>query len=168
MPPACSSRIYKDRLAGHIQLTTDWHRAYLAAVGEGFDWVIDYAMLVKQYGLAPQGNPERRYSPAERIGAVKNGVSGQTDQKHISMPDAERSKLTLRMGCRRFTRPAAPLSKKVKNQAHTVALHMMRYNFARTHKTLRITPAMTAGVTDHVWSLEEIAALGQQTVIIRP
>jgi IS1 family transposase len=149
----------KGRLAGRIQLTTDGHRAYLAAVSEVFDWVIDYAMLVKQYGPAPQGTPERRYSPAECIGAVKNIVSGQPDEKHISTSYAERSNLTLRMGCRRFTRLTNAFSKKVENHAHAVALHMMHYNFARIHKTLRVTPAMQAGVSDHVWSFEEIAAL---------
>jgi IS1 family transposase len=149
----------KDRLAGRIQLTTDGHRAYLAAVSEVFDWVIDYAMLVKQYGTPPQGTPERRYSPAECIGAVKNVVSGQPDQKHISTSYAERSNLTLRMGCRRFTRLTNAFSKKVENHAHAVALHMMHYNFARIHKTLRVTPAMQAGVAKHAWSLEEIAAL---------
>jgi hypothetical protein len=105
-----------------------------------------YAMLVKQYGTPPQGTPERRYSRAECIGAVKNIVSGQPDEKHISTSYAERSNLTLRMGCRCFTRLTNAFSKKVANHEDAVALHMMHYNFARIHKTLRVTPAMAADV----------------------
>lgn len=149
----------KDRLANRVQMTSDGHRAYLAAVSEVFDWVIDYAMLVKHYGPAPQGTPERRYSPAVCVGASKNIVSGSPEDRHISTSYAERSNLTLRMGSRRFTRLTNAFSKKLENHAIAVSLHMMHYNFARIHKTLRITPAMAAGVTDHVWSLEEIAAL---------
>lgn len=150
----------KDRLASRIQLTSDGFKVYLTAVADVFDWVVDYAMLVKHYGK-PTDNaaPSRRYSPAECVGASKEEISGQPDKKHISTSYAERSNLTLRMGCRRFTRLTNAFSKKIENHAHAVALHMMFYNFGRIHKTLRITPAMAAGVTDHVWSLEEIAAL---------
>ncbi len=148
------------RMANRIQLTSDGHRVYLQAVDRAFpDGRIDHAMLVKHYGPAPDG-PQRRYSPAECIGATKGVVTGDPDMDHVSTSYAERSNLTMRMGCRRFTRLTNAHSKKVENHAHAVALHMMHYNFTRIHKSLRVTPAMQAGVADHVWSLEEIAALG--------
>jgi IS1 family transposase len=150
----------KSRLANRIQLTSDGHRVYLTAVAQAFDWVVDYAMLIKHYGNSPEDTAQgRRYSPAECVGATPEAISGQPDMAHVSTSFAERSNLTLRMGCRRFTRLTNAFSKKVENHAWAVALHMMHYNFARIHKTLRITPAMAAGVTDHVWSLEEIAQL---------
>ena len=150
----------KARLANRIQLSSDGHRVYLTAVKEAFDWVVDYAMIIKHYGAPTETTPQaRRYSPAECIGVTPEVISGQPDKAHISTSYAERSNLTLRMGCRRFTRLTNAFSKKVENHAHAVALHMMHYNFARVHKTLRVTPAMQAGVADHVWSLEEIAAL---------
>ncbi len=143
------------RMAKRIQLTSDGHRVYLTAVGDAFDWKVDYAMPVKHYAAEATG----RYSPPECVGATKEVVSGWPDKGHISTSFVERQNLTMRMGCRRFTRLTNAFSKKVENHAHAVALHMMFYNFARIHKTLRITPAMAAGVTDHVWSLEEIAGL---------
>lgn len=143
------------RMAKRIQLTSDGHRVYLNAVGHAFDWKVDYGMLVKHYAAEPTG----RYSPPECVGATKDVVSGWPEKEHISTSFVERQNLTMRMGCRRFTRLTNAFSKKVENHAHAVALHMMHYNFARIHKTLRITPAMAAGVTDHVWSLEEIAGL---------
>jgi IS1 family transposase len=150
----------KDRLASRVQLTTDGYKPYLRAVEHAFpDYQIDYAMLVKHYGPAPDG-PQRRYSPAECVGATKGVVTGDPDMAHVSTSFAERSNLTLRMGCRRFTRLTNAHSKKIENHAHAVALHMMFYNFGRVHRSLRVTPAMEAGITDHVWSLEEIAALG--------
>jgi IS1 family transposase len=157
-----AGRIFISDLAGRmgnrIQLTSDGHKVYVSAVEHAFDWAVDYAMLVKQYGPTQEG-PQRRYSPAECLGTTTKIVSGQPDKKHISTSYAERSNLTLRMGCRRFTRLTNAFSKKIENHAHAIALHMMYYNFGRIHKTLRVTPAMQAGVADHVWSLEEIAAL---------
>lgn len=159
---AASGRIFIDdlasRLANRIQLSSDGHKVYLQAVEAAFGGVIDYAMIVKHYGKAPEGNTTR-YSPAQCLGVTKGTVAGRPDEKHVSTSYAERSNLTLRMGCRRFTRLTNAFSKKVENHAHAVALHMMFYNFGRVHKTLRVTPAMQAGITDHVWSLEEIAAL---------
>ncbi|WP_439638333.1 IS1 family transposase [Nevskia sp.] len=148
-----------ERLAHRVQLTTDGHHAYLTAVREAFVHEIDYAMLVKQYGAPVGAENERRYSPAECIGAVKQPVSGRPNEAHISTSYVERANLTMRMGMRRFTRLTNAFSKKVENHAHAVALHMMFYNFGRVHKTLRVTPAMEAGIADHVWSLAEIAAL---------
>lgn len=146
-----------DRLANRIQLTSDGHRAYLQAVEESFGGAIDYAQLVKIYGASPEG--EKRYSPAQCIGAEMKGVSGNPDPKHISTSYVERQNLTMRMSMRRFTRLTNAFSKKIENHAHAIALHFMHYNFGRIHKTLRVTPAMAAGMSDHVWSLEEIAAL---------
>lgn len=134
-------------------------KIYLDSIERAFGDNIDYAMLVKHCGPAPEG-PQRRYSPAECLGATVGTVTGSPDHKHVSTSYAERSNLTIRMGCRRFTRLTNAFSKKVENQAHAVALHMMFYNFGRIHKTLRATPAMAAGVSDHVWSLDEIAAMG--------
>lgn len=146
------------RLANRIQLTSDGHSAYLQAVEDAFGAGIDYAMLVKLYGneVAPS---EARYSPAICIGARKRTVQGSPDKKHISTSFSERSNLTLRMSSRRFTRLTNAFSKKFENHCHAVALFTMHYNFARIHQTLRVTPAMQAGVCDHLWSLEEIAGL---------
>jgi IS1 family transposase len=146
-----------DRLANKVQLTSDGHAVYVDAVERAFGSEIDYAMLVKHYGESPEA--QRRYSPAECIGATKRVVTGNPDKKHVSTSYAERSNLTLRMGCRRFTRLTNGFSKKVENHAHAVALHMAFYNLCRIHKSLRITPAMAAGVTDHVWSVEELVAI---------
>ena len=144
-----------------MQITTDGHRAYLSAIKSAPPHLeIDYAMLIKHYGPSPDAG-ERRYSPAECLGTSTEIVLGVPDYRHVSTSYAERANLTLRMGCRRFTRLTNAFSKKVENHAWAVSLHLMHYNFARIHKTLRITPAMAAGVTDHVWSLEEIAALSQ-------
>ena len=151
------------RLANRVQLTTDGHRVYLDAVEEAFAWDIDYAMLVKHYGEGPQG-PDRKYSPAEYVSAEKRRITGRPDKAHVSTSFVERQNLTMRMSCRRFTRLTNAFSKKVENHAHAVALHFMYYNFGRIHKTLRVTPAMEAGVSKHVWSLEEIAALVPEPV----
>jgi len=145
------------RLTHRVQLTTDGHRAYLEAVEEAFGCDIDYAMLVKIYGEDPQG--ERRYSQAKCVGAERIPITGNPDKANISTSYVERQNLTMRMGMRRFTRLTNAFSKKVENLAAAVALHFMYYNFARVHQTLRVTPAMEAGVTDHVWSLEEIVTL---------
>lgn len=152
----------RKRLAKRVQITTDGHKAYLGAIDREFGEDVDYAVLVKHYGPAPDAG-ERRYSPAECVGTTVGTVTGYPDYKHVSTSYAERANLTLRMGCRRFTRLTNAFSKKVENHAWAVSLHLMHYNFARIHKTLRITPAMAAGVTDHVWSLEEIATLSQPT-----
>ena len=147
------------RMAGRIQLTTDGHKGYLDAVEGAFGREVDYAMLVKLYG-GPTGNlNERRYSAGECCGTISGVVCGQPDEFLINTSYVERQNLTMRMGMRRFTRLTNGFSKKVENLEHAVALHYMHYNFARIHKTLRVTPAMEAKVSDHVWSLEEIAAL---------
>ena len=154
-----------DRLANRIQLTTDGHRMYIEAVESAFGSGVDYAMLVKVYGEDdPSKSPERRYSPSEFVCAQKQRIKGDPDPKHISTSYVERQNLTMRMSMRRFTRLTNGFSKKVENHAHAVALHCMYYNFGRVHKTLRVTPAMEAGLTDHVWSLEEIAALAPAPV----
>ena len=144
------------RLAHRVQLTTDGHKAYLNAVEDAFGCEIDYGMLVKIYGAAPEGS-EVRYSPAQCMGARKAAISGTPDFKHISTSYIERQNLTMRMSMRRFTRLTNAFSKKLENHEHSIALHFMHYNFCRIHKTLRVTPAMEAGITDHVWSLEELA-----------
>jgi len=145
------------RLANRVQLTTDGHRVYLNAVDEAFDRDIDYAMLVKHYAATPEG--ETRYSPAVCIGCEKTEVRGRPDPDHISTSYVERQNLNMRMGMLRFTRLTNAFSKKVENHGHAIALFYMYYNFARIHQTLRVTPAMEAGVSDHVWSIEEIAEL---------
>lgn len=146
------------RLAHRVQLTTDGHKAYLNAVEDAFGAEIDYGMLVKIYGNAPEGG-EVRYSPAVCMGSRKAAISGKPDFKHISTSMVERQNLTMRMSMRRFTRLTNGFSKKVENHEHMLALHYMFYNFARIHQSLRVTPAMEAGVSDHVWSIEEIISL---------
>lgn len=147
------------RLANRVQLTTDGHKPYLTAVEAAFGASVDYAMLVKIYGNPAGNGPDRRYSAGECCGAEKTWVSGMPETAHCSTSYVERANLTMRMGMRRFTRLTNAFSKKVENHAHAVALHFMHYNFGRVHKTLRVTPAMEAGIATHVWSLEEIAAL---------
>ena len=148
----CASRI-----RNRVQITTDGHRAYLDAVENAFGADIDYAMLQKIYG-APSEN-DTRYSPATCIGCDMKVVSGDPDPKHVSASFVERQNLTMRMQMRRFTRLTNGFSKKVDNHRRSVALHYMYYNFCRVHQTLRVTPAMEAGLTDHVWSLGELCAL---------
>lgn len=146
------------RLATRVQLTSDGHRSYLEAVEESFGADIDYAMLHKNYGEGP-ASPERKYSPSQFINADKKTITGNPDKAHVSTSYVERQNLTMRMSMRRFTRLTNAFSKKIENHEHAIALHFMHYNFGRIHKTLRVTPAMEAGVSDHVWSLAEIAAL---------
>jgi len=146
------------RLANRVQLTTDGHRAYLTAVEVAFGTQIDYAMLVKLYGNEPQG-PETRYSPAQCIGAIATPIVGNPDRNHISTSYVERQNLSMRMHMRRFTRLTNAFSKKVENHEHALALYFMYYNFCRVHQTLRVTPAMEAGVADHVWELREVVEL---------
>lgn len=146
-----------DRLANRIQLTTDGHKVYIDAVESAFGSAIDYSMLIKIYG---QENPqEARYSPPKCIGAITQCCSGSPDPKHISTSYVERQNLTMRMNMRRFTRLTNAFSKKVENLEAAIALHFMWYNFGRIHQTLRITPAMAAGVTDKLWSLDDMIGL---------
>ena len=145
------------RLDNRVQLTSDGHRAYLEAVEGAFGCDVDYAQLVKIYG--PTITAPGRYSPAECTGIRKRTVEGKPDADHISTSYVERQNLTMRMHMRRFTRLTNAFSKKVENHAHAVALHMMYYNFVRIHKTLRISPAMAAGVSDRLWEIGDIVAL---------
>ncbi len=149
----CASRI-----VGRVQVTTDAHRAYLEAVEGAFGMDVDYAQLQKIYG-APSDEEQRRYSPAKCIGCDLKVVSGNPDPKHVSTSFVERQNLTMRMSMRRFTRLTNAFSKKVDNHRHAVALYFVYYNFCRVHQTLRVTPAMEAGLADHVWSVEEIVSL---------
>ena len=151
------------RLANRVQLTTDGHKVYVQAVESAFGGAVDYAMLVKHYGEGPQ-SPERKYSPVEFVSAEKKRITGNPNTAHVSTSYVERQNLTMRMSMRRFTRLTNGFSKKVDNHAAAIALHFMHYNFGRIHKTLRVTPAMEAGVSDHVWTLEEIAALVPEPV----
>jgi IS1 family transposase len=148
----------KGRLANRVQLTTDGLRAYLRAVEDAFGSEVDYAMLVKLYGDSPDVT-EVRYSPARCLGTSKETVNGRPDMMQVSTSYVERQNLTMRMQMRRFTRLTNAFSKKLSNHEAAISLHYMHYNFARIHKTLRVTPAMEAGVADHVWSIEEIIAL---------
>jgi IS1 family transposase len=146
------------RLRNRVQLTTDGHRVYLNAVESAFGSEIDYAMLVKMYG-SDASESEGRYSPAECIGTQSTAITGNPNPADISTSYVERQNLTMRMGMRRFTRLTNGFSKKVENLQHAVALHFMHYNFCRIHQTLRVTPAMEAGIADHIWSIEEIVGL---------
>jgi IS1 family transposase len=155
----CASRI-----TNRVQITTDGHKGYLEAVENAFGADIDYAMLQKIYG-APSDEETRRYSPAKCIGCDMKVVSGDPDPRHVSTSYIERQNLTMRMQMRRFTRLTNGHSKKVDNHRHMVALHYMHYNFCRMHQTLRCTPAMEAGLTDHVWTIEELCTLLPKPVV---
>jgi len=146
------------RLANRVQLTTDGHRAYLEAVEGAFGADVDYAQLVKLYGEIGGKTPERRYSPAECTGIRKRRVEGNPDVAHVSTSHVERMNLSIRMQNRRFTRLTNAFSKKLDNHIHALALYFAFYNFCRIHKSLRVTPAMAAGITDRLWSLEDIVA----------
>lgn len=148
------------RLADRVQLTTDGHKAYIEAVEDAFGAGVDYAMLIKLYGTLGQTKEDaRRYSPAECTGAEKKRMIGNPAMKDVSTSFVERQNLTMRMHMRRFTRLTNAFSKKVENHMHAISLHFMYYNFCRIHKTLRVTPAMEAGVDDHAWTLEEVVML---------
>ena len=147
------------RLASRVHMTTDGHRPYLKAVEDAFGTEIDFAQLVKIYGKSFNNTPEARYSPAQCMGARKAKIMGKPDYAHVSTSICERNNLNMRMNMRRFTRLTNAFSKKVENLEHSVALHFMNYNFCRIHGSLRVTPAMEAGVANHVWSLEEVIAL---------
>jgi IS1 family transposase len=147
----------RGRIVNRIQLTSDGHKPYIAAVEDAFGMDIDYAVLQKLYGNDPSG--EKRYSPATCVGVKCETIQGEPDARHISTSYVERSNLTMRMHNRRFTRLTNAFSKKFENHVHMVALYTVFYNFVKIHKTLRVTPAMQAGVSDHVWSFEEIVGL---------
>jgi IS1 family transposase len=146
------------RVTTRIQITTDGHRVYADAVLGAFGIDVDYAMLIKLYGTAPD-RPEARYSPAACIGTRTGILSGNPDRNHISTSYVERQNLNLRMGVRRFTRLTNAFSKKFENHCHMVAIYHAYYNFCRVHQTLRVTPAMETSLTDHIWSLEELVGL---------
>ena len=145
------------RLADRVQLTSDGLWTYLTAVTAAFGESVDYAMLVRVYGNDPEA--EKRYSPAICTACKKEAIIGDPDPKHISTSYIERQNFTMRMGIRRFTRLTYAFSKKIENHAAAVSLHMMYYNFARVHMTIKTTPAVASGVADHLWSIEEIIAL---------
>ena len=142
-----------NRLANKVQLTTDGHKAYLEAVEGAFGCDVDYAQLVKLYGSAPE-SMKGRYSPSECTGIKKTTVEGNPDDKHISTSYVERMNLNIRMGNRRFTRLTNAFSKKVDNHLHMLSLYFVHYNFCRIHKSLRVTPAMEAGISDTVHDME--------------
>jgi IS1 family transposase len=148
----------RTRLANRVQLTTDGHRAYLEAVEGAFGCDVDYAQLVKLYGELGGKGPEKRYSPAECTGIRKRRVEGNPDEAHVSTSHVERMNLSIRMQNRRFTRLTNAFSKKLDNHIYALALYFAFYNFCRIHKSLRMSPAMAAGVTDRLWSLEDICA----------
>lgn len=149
----------KDRLANHVQLTTDGHSAYLEAVEDAFGGAIDYAMLVKIYGEAEEGR--RRYSPAKCIAARKVRVMGDPDSAAISTSHVERHNLSMRIGMRRFTQLTNAFSKKLENHLHMLSLYFVHYNFIRIHKTLRVTPAMEAGLSNTLHDLDWLVDLAE-------
>ena len=151
----------RSRLAERVQITTDGHRAYLQAMDAAFGDDVDYAMLTKIYGPSSEG--QKRYSPAQIKGISKVCCTGAPDVKQISTSYAERQNLSMRMGMRRFTRLTNGFSKNVENHARALAIYFMHYNFVRIHQTLRCTPAMAAGVTNTLWSLEDMAKMLEQT-----
>ena len=156
-----TARVFIDdlasRISNRIQLTTDGLRSYLEAVEQSFANDIDFAQLHKLYGGDPEA--EKRYSPAECIGTRKVRVTGNPDKDHISTSYVERQNLTMRMGMRRFTRLTNGFSKKIDNHCYAIALHFVYYNFCRIHKTLRVTPAMEAGLTEDIMEIEDIIKL---------
>jgi IS1 family transposase len=157
-------RDLSERLDGRkFQLTTDGWRAYLSAIGFVFDpYEVDFAQLQKQYGPSYEGasgSAERRYSPALCIGAIKVPIMGNPDPKHISTSYAERNNLNVRMHSRRMTRLTNAFSKKIENHCYAMALHFLYYNFVRVHQTLKVSPAMAAGVTKHLWEMKDVVEM---------
>jgi IS1 family transposase len=156
------AQLFMDDLAGRlnhrVQLTTDGHKAYLTAIKDAFGSDIDYAMLVKLYG-ASSDSAKGRYSPAACTGIKKTRKIGNPDEKHVSTSYAERQNLTMRMSMRRFTRLTNAFSKKFDNHCHALALYFVHYNFIRIHKTLKVAPAMATGLTDRLWSWEDVIAM---------
>ena len=150
----------RSRLANRVQLTTDGHKAYLEAVEGAFGGDVDFAQVVKLYG-APSGREghERKYSPAECVGTRTRVVEGSPERGHVSTSHVERHNLTMRMGMRRFTRLTNGFSKKLENHLHMLSLYFVHYNFVRMHKSLRMTPAMAAGVTETLHDMEWLVDL---------
>ena len=146
------------RLRYRVQLTTDGHSAYLQAVKGAFDNRIDYAQLIKIYGDSPSTRGSGRYSPPPCTGIRARRVSGLPDADHVSTSYVERQNLTMRMSMRRFTRLTNGFSKKLDNHIHALALYFVHYNFCRIHKSLRMSPAMAAGISDRLWSLDDVVA----------
>lgn len=147
----------ESRLSNRVQLTTDGLHSYLEAVTDSFGSQIDFAQLVKLYGKeSSTANAEKKYSPAECIGTRKHIVSGNPDPKHISTSYVERQNLTMRMHMKRFTRLTSAFSKKIENHCYAIALHFVYYNFVKIHKTLRVPPAMEAGLIKRLMSIEDI------------
>ena len=149
------------RLATRVQMTTDGLRVYLEAVEGVFGCDIDYATLVKIYGASQE---ETRYSPSGFVGAVAATITGRPDPRHVSTSYSERQNLTMRMQMRRFTRLTNGFSKKVDNLRHAVALYAVHYNFCRVHMTLRVTPAMEAGLETRIWDVEDIVRLTENSI----
>lgn len=148
------------RLTNRVQLTTDQLKIYLNAVDYAFGVDVDYAMLEKHYGsFVNSGNAAHRYTPAKITSAKRITITGDPHPRHISTSYIERQNLTMRMHMRRFARLTNAFSKKIENHAHSVALHFMYYNFCKIHQTLRVTPAMEAGLSDHVWSIDELLGI---------
>ena len=148
----------KNRLANRVQLTTDGYGTYLEAVRDAFGGHIDYSMLVKIYGEAPE-EERRRYSPARCLSTEQRRISGDPNEKHVSTSHVERQNLSMRMGMRRFTRLTNAFSKKVENHLHSCSLYFVHYNFVRIHKSLRVTPAMQAGLTDTLHDMDWLVDL---------
>jgi IS1 family transposase len=145
------------RLANRVQLTTDGHKAYLDAVEDAFGADVDYAQLVKLYGESAES--QKRYSPAECVGCRKEAITGRPERKHVSTSYVERQNLTMRMSMRRFTRLTNAFSKRAENHGHSLALYFVYYNWVRIHKSLRVTPAMAAGLTDKLMGMGELVAM---------
>jgi IS1 family transposase len=156
----CASEFLQDlagRLVNRVQLTTDGHKMYLAADEDAFAGAVDFAQFIKVYGPTPAG--DTRYSPPECLGTQKHAISGCPDEKHVSTSYVERANLTIRMSLRRFTRLTNAFSKKVENHTAALGLFHAHYNLCRIHKSLRVTPAMAAGVTTRVWEIADLVAL---------
>jgi IS1 family transposase len=147
-----------NRLSNRVQLTSDGHRVYLSAIEAAFGSNVDYAMLVKIYGTDPS-EPETRYSPAQCTGIQMAVITGRPDPKHISTSYVERQNWSVRTAMRRYTRLSNGFSRKIENHAAAVALHYFNYNFIRQHQTLRVSPAMAAGVTDKLWNVSDLVDL---------
>lgn len=152
------------RVSNRVQLTTDGHHVYVDAVESAFGADVDYAMLIKLYGSPT--SLDTRYSPGEVIGIDTKVISGRPDYRHISTSFVERQNLTMRMSMRRFTRLTNGFSKKLENHEHMLAIYFMYYNFCRVHQTLRVTPAMEAGLADHVWEVAELVKLMEPKSIL--
>jgi hypothetical protein len=164
----CASILLKDvagRVTSRIQLTTDGHRMYFTPVEESFGGAVDYGQLVKTYGKDPAD--DSRYSPAECVSADRVTVLGAPEEKHISTSFVERQNLTMRMSMRRFTRLTNAFSKKLDNHIHSVNLFYMHYNFVRIHQSLRVTPALEAGVTNRLWSIWDIVAMAEEARVAK-